>query len=985
MVKSFPRLAASKERATRSVIESRLLGGPTTNTLLLIPNNDSRQPSSRMASFLSTAASYLGRSTLQSEYLIDSSATPVYCGPWKIQRAVKKSGTSSPAPGASSSNAAGASSSSASVGAEGVVASIWEAKIEAKGGARQVIVDTLKKEAASLTRLRHPCILSVIAPLEETRSSLVFATEPVVASLHQAILASESAGRASSEIALDEVESRKGLLQIARGLEFLHGAGLVHGNLTSDTGIIINAKGDWKICGFGFLSPLKGPDGTPTPFRHPDYDPSLPPSLSVNFDFLAPEYALDEKREPSNDMYSLGCVIYAVHARGDPPFRNRNSLTNLRSNADRLSTLPGSSEWTRLGRDVNELLSSLLTRYPGSRLTATSFQQATYFNNILVSTLKFLERESFSGRTKEERVQFLKGLLGVLPQFSDRLLRRKVLPALLELMTDRSLLPFILPNVFHIAATLSSIEFTNTVLPRLQPLFTLQDPPQNQLMLLQQLDLFVSKTSPTVFREGVTPLLYSALESEQPSVQERALQQVPRLCEVLEYSHVKEVLFPKIATVFSKTKILSIKVNTLISMHQMVPILDKYTLTEKLVPLLSRIKTREPSVMLSTLAVHESLATKVSLETLAVHIIPQLWTMSMGPLLSADQFEKFMIAVKTMGDRVALEHGKELKEVRRMQEAADSSQMNGGDGGSGSLENGVNASGDVDFATLVGSGKDSSMGVPRDVTGQAGSTSTSKDIFDPFAFDEPSTSVTPLGSGTPTVLTPSHTESSAMIPTASRPAARPLGSLAMQSSSRTNSFGGGSSMGGSSSTLPTLAAPPKSNSFSSPPLAPSRLNNGASSSSSSLANSFAAMSSPSLSSTGLAGPPGWSGSTLMPSNTNKTSTPNSKTTGAGGGPNYNLSLSPASNFGASSTSSTSLTSTSTEFPPLQATTSSLGSFATSITPALSQQQAVPQATATGPPGWNSNSVLQPLRPKGAGGAIQQAQAKQDWGDFDPLG
>lgn len=89
-----------------------------------------------------------------------------------------------------------------------------------------------------------------------------------------------------------------------------------------------------------------------------------------------------------------------------------------------------------------------------------------------------------------------------LPQFSDRLLRRKVLPALLELMSDRSLLPFILPNVFHIAKTLSSIEFTATVLPRLQPLFSVQDPPQNQLMLLDQIELFVAKTSPPVFREG---------------------------------------------------------------------------------------------------------------------------------------------------------------------------------------------------------------------------------------------------------------------------------------------------------------------------------------------------------------------------------------------------------------------------------------------------------------------------------------------------
>jgi SCY1-like protein 2 len=47
-------------------------------------------------------------------------------------------------------------------------------------------------------------------------------------------------------------------------------------------------------------------------------------------------------------------------------------------------------------------------------------------------------------------------------------------------MKDPYLLPFILPNVFEISKGLSKEEFT-TVLPKLQPLFALKDPPQNML------------------------------------------------------------------------------------------------------------------------------------------------------------------------------------------------------------------------------------------------------------------------------------------------------------------------------------------------------------------------------------------------------------------------------------------------------------------------------------------------------------------------
>jgi SCY1-like protein 2 len=97
-----------------------------------------------------------------------------------------------------------------------------------------------------MTRLRHPCILEVVEPLEETRSELTFATEQVMAPLSEALHNDHRA-----DVQLDEVEIQKGLLQVARGLEFLHDAKMVHSNLTTDA-VLINAKGDWKIGGFAW-------------------------------------------------------------------------------------------------------------------------------------------------------------------------------------------------------------------------------------------------------------------------------------------------------------------------------------------------------------------------------------------------------------------------------------------------------------------------------------------------------------------------------------------------------------------------------------------------------------------------------------------------------------------------------------------------------------------------------------------------------------
>jgi len=50
---------------------------------------------------------------------------------------------------------------------------------------------------------------------------------------------------------------------------------------------------------------------------------------------VAPEYALDEQLVTSSDMYSLGCLVYAVHCKGSPPFKNHGNLGSIRENANK--------------------------------------------------------------------------------------------------------------------------------------------------------------------------------------------------------------------------------------------------------------------------------------------------------------------------------------------------------------------------------------------------------------------------------------------------------------------------------------------------------------------------------------------------------------------------------------------------------------------------------------------------------------------------
>ena len=187
-------------------------------------------------------------------------------GPWKIFDAKRK--TTGKAASVFIFEKKSIEPSTGGLGGRGGAASLKHAHEE--------VLERLKKEASALARLRHPSILELAEPVEETRNGgLMFATESVTASLASLLREKDEqessggvGGRGSRyvveeadgtkrrrELEIDELEIQKGLLQLGKGLEFLHeSAGLVHANLTPEA-VLVNAKGDWKISGLAFAGP----------------------------------------------------------------------------------------------------------------------------------------------------------------------------------------------------------------------------------------------------------------------------------------------------------------------------------------------------------------------------------------------------------------------------------------------------------------------------------------------------------------------------------------------------------------------------------------------------------------------------------------------------------------------------------------------------------------------------------------------------------
>jgi SCY1-like protein 2 len=368
---------------------------------------------------------------------------------------------------------------------------------------QEEVVERLKREAGNLARLRHPSVLQVLEPVEETRNGgLMFATERITASLAGLLQekdSQENNGRIGSrssrymveesdgsrrrmDLDIDELEIQKGLLQVAKGLEFLHeSAGLVHGNLNPEA-IFINAKSDWKISGLGFAGPSDSAESKsslpPLALSEVLYqDPRLPSSVQLNLDYTSPDFAMDSNVNASADLFSLGLIIIALYNSPHiSPLKPHGSVDTYKRLLSSPSSTPSQGNnflcSGTIPKDVlAHVLPRLITRRAAQRLTAREFQQSQYFDNILVSTIRFLE--SLPAKNANEKSQFMRGLQRVLPEFPVTVLERKLLGVLLDELKDRELLPLILQNVFAILQKIPNARrvFPEKVIPQLKEVF----------------------------------------------------------------------------------------------------------------------------------------------------------------------------------------------------------------------------------------------------------------------------------------------------------------------------------------------------------------------------------------------------------------------------------------------------------------------------------------------------------------------------------
>jgi len=537
---------------------------------------------------------------------------------------------------------------------------------------REVIWEMMRKGVGQLTRLRHPRILTVQHPLEESRDCLAFATEPVFASLANILGQQEQLPSPVPEQLrgheMFDIEVKYGLLQVAEGLGFLHdSAKMLHRNISPEA-VLVNLQGAWKICGFEYCLANTGAPGQEPSWTFPEYDHGQPAETYPQLDYLAPEYSLLGAVTPAADLFSLGMLAYTVfHKR--PLLQSNRTWGVYKRNCQELRSLP-SSRLHQVPAELREHLKLLLSVTPELRLTPEQVQQLPYFDDFGVKTLASLDSQFQWDNLQKS--QFYKGLPAVLARLPPRVALHRVYPCLAKEFVNPDMVPFVLPSALNIAQEASKADYLEYVLPDLKPVMRMMEPIQILLIFMQRMELLLDRTPPEDVRTDVLPMVYRALESGVSQIQELCLSVIPSFAGLLDRQSLKASLLPRIRKLCTTTTLLSVRVNSLICIGKLLEHMDKWQVMDDVLPALPQIPSKEPAVIMAIAGIYKLAFSNPKLgltkEVMANKALPFLIPLSIENGLTVAQYTSITSIIREMMAKVEAEHRTKLEQLNSIQD-----------------------------------------------------------------------------------------------------------------------------------------------------------------------------------------------------------------------------------------------------------------------------------------------------------------------------
>ncbi|XP_024314523.1 mitogen-activated protein kinase kinase kinase 17 [Brachypodium distachyon] len=210
----------------------------------------------------------------------------------------------------------------------------------------------LRREQGIMAGLRSPNVLSCIGGRGGRDGS------------YQLFLEFAPGGSLADGGRLEESAVRAYAADLATGLAYLHGAGLVHGDV-KPRNVVIGGDGCAKLADFGCS-------------RKAD---SCAPILGGTPAFMAPEVARGEEQGPAADIWALGCTVVEM-ATGRAPWNGTgmddDGVLAALHRIGYTYAVPQVPQW--LTAEAKDFLSRCLVRRPGDRCTAAQLLEHPFLS-----------------------------------------------------------------------------------------------------------------------------------------------------------------------------------------------------------------------------------------------------------------------------------------------------------------------------------------------------------------------------------------------------------------------------------------------------------------------------------------------------------------------------------------------------------------------------------------------------------------------------
>lgn len=511
--------------------------------------------------------------------------------------------------------------------------------------------------------------------VEESKSTIVFATEPIICSLADIFSNFHGKSNLNSDSfesgVLSEIEISRGILNLAEGIQYFHTIQKkLHLNISPDS-IIITVEGKWKFCSFGLSLTHSGEMGIgrlPSPYFlkasfNDDGNDNRKIKLEPDLSYSCPEMTVGGLNPPNvrylttaADVFSLGILAYELYQFNlkskDSRFHSRcivsNNLMNHKEAIDKLIYL----DFSCVSFSLKNLLLNMIQAETSKRLSIADIINNSYFSSGSLAILKNID--TLHMRDIASQSTFLVGLSNQLEGFPVRILQNSVLPTICKICNSNAALwMYVLPIHQFISKKIKISDYINIALPYIAKGLSIITPTEVMQIFMKNINWLMETFNNEFFKDHILTLVCNGLDIQNEAMQTQTLVILCKneeLRKAIDQKCLTDLILPKVCKEACKNNVPNIKILALYFLSLVNSRIDKTYLGKFILPSLQYIIDNEknPLVSMSVIGNYEVMSLSVGAEYIATQILPTIQPLLIDRSLNKQQFQLVVCLVRTL-------------------------------------------------------------------------------------------------------------------------------------------------------------------------------------------------------------------------------------------------------------------------------------------------------------------------------------------------